>query len=186
MPALNRGLYRGILHPLFAEAFALRIFIVALLSILWSLTGPLQAAEPGPADVVKTFNTAVSERDMDTAMEQLADGGVVLQLRPAHPGMPENPPLTGDLVKTWELVGAILFPSTDAYSRAPEITEVTEIGEIATVWADTTTTTHRKNVAEPMVLNFSEMYVLVKKNEAWKIAVIGDNRQPDNIVVSGS
>ncbi|NND54583.1 MAG: nuclear transport factor 2 family protein [Gammaproteobacteria bacterium] len=156
------------------------------LIIALGAAGSLQAAAPGPAEVVKTFNSAVTERDMDTAMEQLADGGVVLQLRPAHPGMPENPPLTGDLIKTWQVVGAILFPSTEAYSRKPEITSVTEHGDIATVWADTTTTTHRKNVSDPMVLNFSEMYVLVKKSGQWKIAVIGDNRQPDTIVVGDS
>ena len=159
---------------------------VLALTLLLGLAAPLAHAGEGPAEVVQSFNAAVTERDMETAMEQLAEGGVVLQLRPAHPGMPENPPLTGDLVKTWQVVGAILFPVTDAYSRELEITAVTEHGEIATVWADTTTTTHRKDVEEPMVLNFSEMYVLVKKNDAWKIAVIGDNRQPDNIVVGES
>lgn len=164
----------------------MKTLYTAITAVLLSLSPQLFAADSGPAEVVKAFNTAVTERDMDTAMEQLAEGGVVLQLRPAHPGMPENPPLTGDLVKTWQVVGAILFPVTDAYSRDLEITGVTEQGEIATVWADTTTTTHRKDVAEPMVLSFSEMYVLVKKNEAWKIAVIGDNRQPDNIVVGES
>ncbi len=155
----------------------LAAFILLLMSPLWAQAGS------GPADVVTAFNRAVSERDLDTALAQLADGGVALQLRPAHPGMPDNPPLTGDLVKTWQMVGAILFPSTEAYSRVPTITDVVEQGEIATVWADTVTTTQRKNVAKPMVLEFSEVYLLVKKAGVWKIAMNADNRAPDEIVV---
>lgn len=154
-----------------------------LAATLLALPMAAWAADEGPADVVLAFNQAVSDRDMDTAMAQLADGGVMFQLRPAHPGMPENPPLTADLVTMWKTVGAILFPTTDSYQRVPEITQVTEFGELATVWANTTTTTQRKGVAEPMVLNFSEMYVLVKKGGTWKIAANADNRQPDNIVV---
>ncbi len=159
-----------------------RLAALALLGAAPLLT---QAAD-GPADVVKAFNAAITARDLDAALARLAAGGVVIQLRPAHPGMPAEPPLTGDLVKTWQMVGAILYPSTDAYARVPEITGITEQGEIATVWADTTTTTRRKNVAEPMVLNFSEVYLLVKKGGEWKIAVNADNRAPDTIVVGGS
>ena len=160
------------------------LFLVALLSMpATMLAAETETTVASPADVVRAFNSAISERDIDSALAQLADGGVVIQLRPAHPGMPAEPPLTGDLLKTWQMVGAILFPSTDAYSRVPEITEVTEKGEIATVWADTVTTTHRKNVAEPMVLKFSEMYLLVRKHGEWKIAANADNRAPDTITV---
>lgn len=157
--------------------------LLAACTALLLLQPMLANAAEGPADVVRKFNAAISERDIDTALAQLADGGVMIQLRPAHPGMPADPPLTGDLIKTWQMVGAILFPTTDAYSRVAEVTDVMEKGEIATVWADTTTTTHRKNNPEPMVLNFSEMYLLVKKNGDWKIAANADNRQPDTIVV---
>lgn len=162
-----------------------RTWVTATLVLSGYLAGPA-LADSAPDDVVRTFNNAISTRDLDTALAQLADGGVVIQLRPPHPGMPADPPLTGDLVKTWQMVGAILFPSTQAYSRVATITEVTEKGDIATVWADTTTTTQRKGVAEPMVLSFSEMYLLVKKNGTWKIAANADNRQPDTITVSDS
>jgi hypothetical protein len=100
--------------------------------------------------------------------------------------MSADPPLTADLRKNWQIVGAILFPSVDAYERRPDITASTIDGDIATVWATTTTVTQRKGVAEPMRLEFSELYLLVKKQGQWKIAANIDNRQPDSIDVSGS
>ena len=117
-------------------------------------------------------------------MAQLADGSVQIQLRPAHPGMSENPPLTADLHKNWQMVGAILFPVTNAYSRELTITSEQFEGELATVWADTVTRTDRKDTDKPMVLTFSELYLLVKKAGEWKIAAVADNRQPDGIRIS--
>lgn len=42
---------------------------------------------------------------MDTAMALLADGGVQFQLHPAHPGMPEDHPLTEDNETGWRTAG---------------------------------------------------------------------------------
>jgi len=159
---------------------------LTLAALLAGLAAFPAIAGDSPAEVVLRFNEAVTARDMDTAMAQLADGSVQIQLRAAHPGMSSNPPLTADLHKNWEMVGAILFPTTDAYSRELTITSEQLDGDIATVWADTVTTTHRKNVAEPMVLEFSELYLLVKKEGRWKIAACADNRQPDTIQVSAA
>ena len=161
-----------------------RTFIV--IGLLTLLTSPHAAAADSPEEVVLRFNQAITERDMDTAMAQLADGSVQIQLRAAHPGMSNNPPLTADLHKNWQMVGAILFPTTDAYSREVTVTSEQFDGELATVWTDTVTTTHRKNVAEPMVLAFSELYLLVKKEGQWKIAAAADNRQPDTIRVGAA
>ena len=100
--------------------------------------------------------------------------------------MPENPPLTADLKTTWKTVAAILFPMSDVYERKAEIIKAEALGEVATVWANTTTHTVRKGVENPMDLAFSEVYLLVRKPEGWKIAGVADNRQPDNIRVDGA
>ena len=156
-----------------------------LLAALLAAALPVAYADNHPAaDAVLTFNQAVTDRDMDTAMGLLADGGVQFNLHPAHPGMPENPPLTEDMATMWKVVAAILFPSTDAYERQVEVTSVQTDGELATVWTQTRTVTHRKGQAEPMVLEFSEMYFLVNKDgEGWRIAATATNRPVDSIPV---
>jgi len=138
------------------------------------------------AAVVERFNAAVTARDMNTAMGALAEGSVQFQLRAVHPGMSDTPPLTADLRGTWKAVAGILFPMSEAYKRTASVTQATAIGEVATVWTDTTTLTLRKDKTEPMELNFSEVYLLVKKPDGWKIAGVADNRKPDNIRVDGA
>lgn len=148
---------------------------------------PLPALADEAADeavaVVERFNAAVTARDMEAAMDTLAEGSVQFQLRAVHPGMSDNPPLTADLRTTWKTVGAILFPISEAYERKSTVTQAQAIGEVATVWANTTTHTLRKGKAEAMDLAFSEVYLLVKKPDGWKIAGIADNRSPDSIRV---
>ena len=153
----------------------------------------LLAAVPALADeqadtaaaIVTSFNAAITARDMDTAMGLLADGSVQFQLRPVHPGMSDNPPLTGDLAGTWKTVAAILFPMSEVYERTASVTQVTAIGEVATVWTETTTATRRKDQAARTERNFSEVYLLVKKPDGWKIAGVADNRPPDNVRLDG-
>jgi hypothetical protein len=107
---------------------------------------PAQADDSADAAaVVERFNTAVTARDMETAMDTLADGSVQFQLRAVHPGMSDTPPLTADLRGTWKAVAGILFPMSESYERNARITEAQALGEIATVWANTTTRTVRKN-----------------------------------------
>jgi len=129
---------------------------------------------------------SINNRNVEGIIAELAEGGVQMSLRPVHPGMPAEMPLTSDIQGTWRTVGAVLFATTDSYKRATKVTDSIEKGDLATVWADATTTTVRKPGDEPMVLNFSELYVLVKKNDQWKIAAYADNRAPDTIVVNGS
>ena len=140
---------------------------------------------PHPAArAVLTFNQAITDRDMDTAMGLLADGGVQFHLHPAHPGMPEDHPLTEDMASMWTTVSAILFPTTDSYSRIVDVTSVSTDGELAVVWTQTKTITQRKGKADPMELEFSEMYFLVNKNASgWKIAGTATNRPVDSIPV---
>lgn len=160
--------------------------LAALVCPLLLISMPLSAADSDPAAVVQKFNAAITARDIDTALEQLAEGSVQFQLRAIHPGMSDNPPLTADLRVTWQTVGAILFPMSDVYERTAAVTTVEADGDVATVWANTTTHTLRKDKEEPMDLAFSEVYLLIKKPDGWKIAGIADNRKPDTIRVNSS
>jgi len=162
----------------------LRALVIATLLAGWPAFADEQA--DAAAAAVTAFNAAITARDMDTAMDLLAEGSVQFQLRPVHPGMSDNPPLTADLPGTWKTVAAILFPMSEVYERTASVTQATASGEVATVWTDTTTVTQRKDKAEPMELNFSEVYLLVKKPNGWKIAGVADNRKPDNIRVDGA
>jgi ketosteroid isomerase-like protein len=159
--------------------------ILAAVALSFSASCAIADDAADAAATVEQFNAAVSARDMDKAMEALADGSVQFQLRAVHPGMSDNPPLTADLAGMWQTVAAILFPMSDAYERKVEIADVRAMGDVATVWTTTATHTVRKNKADSMDLEFTEVYLLVKKPDGWKIAAIADNRQPDNIPVSG-
>jgi hypothetical protein len=167
-----------------------RIFPAMLAAlVLFVAPAPPGSAETDDANhpaarTIIEFNKAVTARDMDTAMSLLAEGGVQFHLHPAHPGMSEDHPLTEDMPTMWTVVSAILFPTTDAYERKIKIADVYSDGELAVVWTETTTITHRKDIDEPMVLNFSEMYFLVNKdNTGWLIAGTATNRPVDSIPV---
>jgi hypothetical protein len=167
-----------------------RAFFTASIGLVLTCVGILQAAAGSSdashpaAQAVIQFNQSVTNRDMDAAIALLAEGSVLYQLHPAHPGMSEDQPLTADMPAMWKTVGAILFPTTDAYERQIEIADVFADGELAVVWTRTKTVTHRKGIEEPMVLEFSEMYLLVNKdNTGWLIAGNATNRPVDDIPV---
>lgn len=167
-----------------------RAFLTAVISMVLTAVGTLQAvadsadASHPAAQAIIQFNQSVTNRDMDTAIGLLAEGGVQYQIQPAHPGMPEDQPLTADMPSMWKTVAAILFPTTDSYERQVEITDVRVDGELATVWTQTKTITHRKGKEEAMVLEFSEVYFLVNKNDTgWLIAGNASNRPIDDIPV---
>lgn len=160
--------------------------LVTLIAVgMIGLTSVVYAADNSPATAIKAFNDAINSRNIDAMIAQLAKGGVQLSLRPAHPGMPSEMPLSSDIQGTWRTVGAVLFSTTESYQRSVNITDTVENGDLATVWADATTTTVRKAGDDPMVLNFSELYLLIKKDGRWQIAAYADNRQPDNIAING-
>lgn len=165
-------------------------FLNAMATLVLAVFGTLQAtadssdtSHPAARTIIE-FNASVTQRDMDTAMGLLAEGSVQYQIQPAHPGMPEDQPLTADMPTMWKTVAAILFPTTDAYERQVEITDVRVDGELAVVWTQTKTITRRKDKKEPMVLEFSEVYFLVNKNQTgWLIAGNASNRPIDEIPV---
>jgi hypothetical protein len=159
---------------------ALVLFLSAVLPVA---ADEGDAGHPAALAIIE-FNEAITTRDMDTAMSLLADGGVQFHLHPAHPGMSLDHPLTEDMPTMWKTVSAILFPTTDAYERTVEIEDVHVDGELAVVWTQTQTITHRKGTEKPMILNFSEMYFLVNKDgTGWLIAGTATNRPVDSIAV---
>ena len=156
---------------------------IALICAL-ALASPGESPHPAAQAVVE-FNQAITDRDMDTAMGLVAKGSVQFHLRPAHPGMSEDHPLTEDMATMWNTVSAILFPTTDSYARVVDVTNVSADGELAVVWTQTKTITHRKGKTDPMELEFSEMYFLVNKDDSgWKIAGTATNRPVDSIPIS--
>lgn len=144
------------------------------------------AADGDPAAVVAEFNAAISARDLERALACMAQGSVQLQLHPAHPGVNVSNSLTTDLVSSWRAVGTILFPATDSYERHADVTAIEESGDVATVWTLTRTESRRKQSTKPKVQQFSELYVLMRQQGNWKIAVQASNRQPDDLPVANS
>jgi|GEM_PF-1395391 len=161
------------------------VLLTLLLAALF-VTFPAHADHQSDATaraVVEDFNTAITARDADSALALLAEGGVQFQLRALHPGMSDNPPLTADLNDTWKAVTGILFTISESYERVASISQAHVQGDIATVWAETKTRTVRKDKKAPVVVTFSEVYLLIKRPDGWKIAAIADNRKPGNIRV---
>ena len=163
-------------------------------ALLFALTLFITLTPPGSADTgdashpaaltIIRFNEAVTSQDMDTAMALLAEGGIQFNLHPAHPGMPTDHPLTEDMPTMWKTVSPILFATTDSYERVVQIVDVYSDGELAVVWTQTKTVTYRKGNEEPMLLDFSELYFLVNKDDTgWLIAGTATNRPVDTIPV---
>ncbi|MGI9307780.1 MAG: nuclear transport factor 2 family protein [Gammaproteobacteria bacterium] len=159
---------------------------IALTSYCWLMAAnAAEVASSHPAaQTVREFNQAVNTENIEAAVALIAAGGVQFNLRPAHPGMPIDHPLTEDMAAMWQTVGAILFPMTESYERQVEIEDVQVNGELAVVWTQTKTVTLRKGKTEKMILEFSEMYFLVNKDDTgWKIGGTASNRPVDSIPV---
>lgn len=165
------------------SSFAVRSL---LLLLTLSPTAASLADDADAAAVVIEFNAAITARDLDRALACLADGGVQMQLQPPHPGLGRSDALTTDLVASWRMVGSILFPATESYERKAEITQVTVSGEVASIWTQTQTRSIRRQATKAAVQEFSELYVLVKKDGSWKIAATAANRPPDDLDLSPS
>jgi ketosteroid isomerase-like protein len=142
----------------------------------WSGTpGP----DTTPAGVVESFNNAVTKRDLDTLLDHFIDGGVQFNLRPSHGGL-QTGPLTTELRARWSMVGPVLFSATSVYTRDAEILQTRTAGDLATVWADISTSTTLAGNGETSTEQFSEVYLLVRTAAGWRIAAVADNRQPDD------
>jgi hypothetical protein len=147
---------------------------ILLFIILFATTA--QAADPGPADVVKAFNTAITERKLDVALAYFAKGSVQYTLRAAHAGVPTGDAgITSDLKAHWSTIGPVVISSTSAYRRVPEILDARIDGDLATVWAKTSSESVDRN-GKAQKNKFSEVYLLVKTAAGWQIGAMADNR----------
>ena len=147
---------------------------ILLSALLFAATA--QAADPGPADVVKAFNSAITERKLDVALTYFAKGSVQYTLRSAHAGVPTGDGgITSDLKTHWSTIGPVVISSTSAYRRAPEILDTRVDGDLATVWALTSSETVDRG-GKAQQNKFSEVYLLVKTAGGWQIGAMADNR----------
>ncbi|MCC7330058.1 MAG: hypothetical protein IT484_07875 [Gammaproteobacteria bacterium] len=169
--------------------FLTRPIAIALLGA--ALTAPAVWADPaaetsGPAAIVTAFNAAVTAKDLQKAATYFAPGSVQFTLRQAHPGMggDQAESLSGDLRSHWMMVGSTVIAATKSYSRTAEITGNHADGDIATVWAKITTMSHRSDQPEAKKDEFTEVYLMVRKDGHWLIGAVADNRKP-NVVAGG-
>jgi len=159
-----------------------RLFAAPLILIAMMVAG--ESAWAGPADdaaaAVRAFNEAITARDKDTAVAQLAGGGVQFTLRAQHEGADPGQLVT-PLADYWSMIIPVLFASTSTYAREVEILGSEAHGDVATVWTQTHTESMRlgNDVADEN--DFTEAYLLVGTPAGWKIAAIADNRQATSI-----
>lgn len=149
----------------------------ALLGLALLVGSCAPSPESEAADRVRAFNAAVTARDLDGAVALLAPGGVQFVRGASHADMGETDErLAQDLTTQWQVVGAVLFSSTEAYERSVDVTSVDADGDVATVWTLTRTETTQAAGAPPSVLEFSEVWLLLRLDGEWKIAGVANNR----------
>ncbi|MDP2324840.1 MAG: hypothetical protein Q8N51_12530 [Gammaproteobacteria bacterium] len=149
---------------------------IAILLAIFLFTAAAHAAEPGPADVVKAFNGAITARNLDAALTYFAKGSVHYTLRSAHGGIaPGEGGITSDLKDHWSMIGPVVISSTTVYQRIPEILATRVDGELATVWAMISSRTV-DHAGKEQKGKFSEVYLLVRTAAGWQIGAIADNR----------
>lgn len=151
---------------------------------LWVAAGPSLAADAAgePAAAVRSFNDALSTRNLDKALAQIAPGSVQFNLRPAHAGMGGAPQaLVTDLRAQWSMIGPVVFASTKSWVRKVEIIDSRVEGDVATIWTRTATETVRPDQPDVRRDSFVEIYLLVRRDGQWKIGALADNRKPNDV-----
>ncbi len=151
------------------------LVLLALTTVLAGACSPV--ADEGPARVVLDFNEAITAQDIAAAVALVAPGAVQFSLGESHADMGgTDGSLTQDLTALWQTVGAVVFNSVDAYERTVEIEEVRVEENVGTVWTRTQTRTVRSGAREPMVIDFTEAWLLLRLDDEWKIAGVANNR----------
>jgi hypothetical protein len=161
----------------------MKTLLFAVVIALATVVPPARAAA-GPAEVVQAFNQALTARKLTDATALLASGSVQFTLRSAHAGVATGSSLTGDLKTHWNQIGPVLFSVTSAYKRAPRVLDTRIDGDLATVWVQVASETVERN-GKSRKDSFSEVYLLVKTAEGWRIGAVADNRGTDNLSVGG-
>lgn len=163
--------------------FVQRSLMAALLS-LCACTGFAAPADDAAATVL-AFNEKVSARDLDGLLGLIAKGGIQFTLRPSHQGL-ETDSISTELAPRWQMVGPVLFSATKSYSRKATVVDARAMGDVATVWVEIDSATVMASNNQARTDKFSEVYMLVRTTDGWKIAGVADNRQPDNIGIGGN
>jgi len=138
------------------------------------------AADTGPADTVRAFNAGITAKDKDAAVATLARGGAQFTLRSQHEDAPPDQ-LQSEISEYWTIIAPVLFASTSAYRREVEILDTRIDGDLATVWTNTRTQSTRLGSTEPQVNAFTEVYLLIRTPDGWKIAAMADNRKATSL-----
>lgn len=161
--------------------------LLPVLAIAFALVAPVAGAAPaGPAEVVQAFNRALTERKLTDATALLAPGSVQYTLRAAHAGVaPSATSITGDLKTHWNQIGPVLFSVTTTYQRVPTVLDTHVDGDLATVWVQVASETVERG-GKSRKDSFSEVYLLVKTGDGWRIGAIADNRGTDQMAVGGA
>jgi len=156
--------------------------LVVLMGLLPAATLAAGAPETAPADVVQAFNRALTARQLTDATALLASGSVQFTLRSAHAGVATGPSVTGDLKTHWNQIGPVLFAVTSTYRREPKILDTRVDGDLATVWTEIASETVERS-GKSRKDRFSEVYLLVKTKDGWRIGAVADNRGTDQMPV---
>ena len=159
-------------------SLTLRTLVITFACILG--TSLASAGSGGPEDVVKAFSAGFGAKDKDAVIATLAEGGAQFTLRAQHDSTPPES-IETELTAYWAVIAPVLISSTSSYVREIEILDVRVDGDIATVWAQTKTASTPLNSTEADINSFSEVYLVVKRAEGWKIAGMADNRQTTKI-----
>lgn len=160
--------------------------LLPVLALVLSLAAPVAGAAPaGPAEIVQAFNRALTDRKLTDATALLAPGSVQYTLRAAHAGVaPSATSITSDLRTHWNQIGPVLFSVTTTYRRVPTVLDTRVDGDLATVWAKVASETVERG-GKSRQDSFSEVYLLVKAADGWRIGAIADNRGTDKLAVGG-
>lgn len=157
---------------------ALSIMLLgALMSLRAHASTPTGAAAT-PLEVVREFNAALSQRQLEAALALLAPGAVNFQLQSAHvfTGAASRPePLTSDLAMHWRSITPILYSANRRYERTVADATVHADGHLAIVWARLKTLSEPPQGA-PTLLVFRETYLLREQDGRWQIIGIANSR----------
>ena len=106
----------------------------------------------------------------------IADGSVQFNLHSSHAELGEAAELTQDLAGLWSVVSAVLFTALESYERVVQPIDVEVERDVATVWTETQTVTLERGSDAPSVLDFTEVYLLLRLDDQWRIAATANNR----------
>ena len=152
-------------------SFFLRVTTIALALAF----GATSATAAGPEDTVGAFNAAFMAKDKDALVATLAEGGAQFTLRSQHEEVAPDK-VQSEIAGYWTVIAPVLFASTSSYQRTAEVIDTRISGDIATVWTNTKTNSTRLGQTKPDQNEFTEVYLVVKTSNGWKIAAIADNR----------